>query len=359
MTESNLNLPACVIGEMAGEGGTGSLKDDPNVPLWWPSKGFEWEAYPGKNGVTLAITVYPFNYHRETKDAEFFSRYAFAVEYIESPVIRSGVKLQRSNVTPGQIVAADAFFILDTEQPMDVIAESSIETLDDDPMTGLPLRWLDNVQGTVTFSDTWDSATAAPGYYRWVLRILNTDGTLMARSLKTFVVGGAAVYVTDLTTAPADFKPGDGIDIHAKIRNAGDQPVTGTVHIQVQGSNDQRLAEFQEDVTDLAPGGERTVSTAVKQIPVGRADAVISAFVVYDGTSSPIRTLQHAAPLPGDVDWNDVVDLADAIKLLRCLAGDSEFEIYARADVSGDAAAGMEEALYIVQEIAELRVDKK
>jgi hypothetical protein len=59
--------------------------------------------------------------------------------------------------------------------------------------------------------------------------------------------------------------------------------------------------------------------------------------------------------LPGDIDNNGTTDLADAINVLRILAGISVSPVNTGADVNGDGKIGMEEEIYILQKIAGLR----
>ena len=63
-------------------------------------------------------------------------------------------------------------------------------------------------------------------------------------------------------------------------------------------------------------------------------------------------------PVPmGDIDGNDAVDLTDAILALRILCGTDigDQKIFIDADVNGDGKIGIEEVVYILQKVAELR----
>ncbi len=91
------------------------------------------------------------------------------------------------------------------------------------------------------------------------------------------------------------------------------------------------------------------------------ADAVsrgrISEYTFPSITSSGHRICAEFYPVPmGDIDGNDVVDLADAILALKILCGIDigDQKIFIDADVNGDGKIGIEEVVYILQKIAEL-----
>ena len=58
----------------------------------------------------------------------------------------------------------------------------------------------------------------------------------------------------------------------------------------------------------------------------------------------------------GDIDGDHVVDLADAILALKVASGvDTAGEnVTVDADVNGDGKIGLEEAIYVLQAVAEL-----
>ena len=61
--------------------------------------------------------------------------------------------------------------------------------------------------------------------------------------------------------------------------------------------------------------------------------------------------------LPGDVDSNQAVNMADAILALRILAGmNSGITVNMGGDVNGDGRIGFAEALYVIQFEAGLRI---
>ncbi len=58
----------------------------------------------------------------------------------------------------------------------------------------------------------------------------------------------------------------------------------------------------------------------------------------------------------GDINRNMVIDLADAIVTLQICSGITPATFFMKeADINGDEKIGIEEAIYILQKISELR----
>jgi hypothetical protein len=55
-----------------------------------------------------------------------------------------------------------------------------------------------------------------------------------------------------LTASPSLFDPGDPVDISLDLENLGTVPISGTVHIKVQGAGGQIVKESSHPVVDLA-----------------------------------------------------------------------------------------------------------
>jgi len=60
---------------------------------------------------------------------------------------------------------------------------------------------------------------------------------------------------------------------------------------------------------------------------------------------------------PGDINGDEIVDLADAILALRVLAGVNygTETVNLDADVNGDGMIGIEEAIHVLQVISEVQ----
>ena len=85
--------------------------------------------------------------------------------------------------------------------------------------------------------------------------------------------------------------------------------------------------------------------------------------ITQTGKEAIVKLIQTAIqseqinPLPGDIDYNGIIDLGDAIISLQVLTGaDPLSPIYVEADVNGDGKIGIEEAIYILEETAGLNV---
>ena len=79
--------------------------------------------------------------------------------------------------------------------------------------------------------------------------------------------------------------------------------------------------------------------------------------VVSDGPArSGVFNLSVSVILAGDINNDQVVNLADAILAIKVVAGQVvNSQVYRDADVNGDGKIGMAEAIYILQKAAGLR----
>ncbi len=59
--------------------------------------------------------------------------------------------------------------------------------------------------------------------------------------------------------------------------------------------------------------------------------------------------------IPGDIDGNDVLDLTDVIVGLQTTSGIDQTQCTADADVNGDGRVGLEEVIFIMQNVSGLR----
>ena len=71
---------------------------------------------------------------------------------------------------------------------------------------------------------------------------------------------------------------------------------------------------------------------------------------------SETLTVNYLILAKGDINGDGVVDMTDAVTVLKILGGDdSLFPVYKEADVNGDNKIGAEEMVYILQKVGKLR----
>jgi hypothetical protein len=104
--------------------------------------------------------------------------------------------------------------------------------------------------------------------------------------------------------------------------------------------------------------GESTL-TLVDRAPAPSDDFVLAEPVnptVLDGDlGTGVSLAAIVAPLPGDVDGNGVIGLADAILALKTVVRIGDARVHQNADINRDGVVGLQEAVYILQRVAGLR----
>jgi len=196
-----------------------------------------------------------------------------------------------------------------------------------------------------------DSASGAPPLC-WV----NTAGTrserdnpslTAVRTLPSQYTAGTAILVTITVSASANGytvqeKLPDGWTASDPSDNGQAPSGTGTVMFFVP-----------------APGGQAKILTYKATPPAGTTGSKkFSGNVSLNGADTAITgnaSISDKAAGPGDLDNSGTVDLNDAIIALKIMAGIDVGTVPAGADVNGDHKIGMEEVIYILQKVAELR----
>lgn len=75
----------------------------------------------------------------------------------------------------------------------------------------------------------------------------------------------------------------------------------------------------------------------------------------YDDLGNRTVMAITSSVLPGDVNGDGVVTLADVVAILKLLGADPTVTINSSADANGDAKIGMLEAIYVLEKISGLR----
>jgi len=176
-----------------------------------------------------------------------------------------------------------------------------------------------------------------------------------------------------------------------EIMLAGDDPLIGEVSPEQSLSGNTSASIFAKNVTttgtidkvwavithpdyDYIPGipiidmptinlvynssSERYEGTYTDFSTCGRFHIAIYAMDTQSNLSIPSETnVVQTIGLPpkGDVDGSCSIDLADIITSLQLLAGFEPANIKPESDINGNGKIGLEEAVYILQKVSEMR----
>jgi len=75
--------------------------------------------------------------------------------------------------------------------------------------------------------------------------------------------------------------------------------------------------------------------------------------VVYAPTVFKKDLIYPFEPIPGDFSRNGLVDLGDAIRILKMLCGDTSYTLYKEVDAGGDGKVGLDDAVYVLHKVAQ------
>jgi uncharacterized delta-60 repeat protein len=170
---------------------------------------------------------------------------------------------------------------------------------------------------------------------------LNPDGTVDADFHTPFLDQGATAYKV-FVQADGKILVGGGIQIieGANIYNS-------LVRLNADGSRD---TSFNTSIT-----GNVMSILAIPATSDGGQILVGGTIETVDGAARQGIARYVASPTLGNVNQDQVIDLADAILALQVTTGQVSLPVYKEADVDGDHRIGLAEAIYVLQKIADLR----
>jgi hypothetical protein len=203
---------------------------------------------------------------------------------------------------------------------------------------------------------TWTLMTSAPGWSpRGLARsVVLPDGSIL-------LMGGAAgsafsEYFNDVWRSTDFGATWTEITGHApwtaRIPFGAVTLPDGSVVIiggTAQGSSG---STWVNDTWRLPTAGSNEQNPTHQYTGTGTFQVVLSAYNTY-GAALASSQISVIPPIPGDVDASGTIDLADVIRSLQVLAGETGFNVSTGGDVDGDEKIGLPEAIYDLIEVSQ------
>ncbi|MBN1815756.1 MAG: hypothetical protein JW828_00255 [Sedimentisphaerales bacterium] len=327
--EDTLSLPVVTPAE------TGPSAPPPAsaaVEGWWPEEEFEWSTIqePGKE-TTLVIHVYPFRTNPNTTHVQFYQSFDFAIDYIQTDVTIRKLQTTQTMYRLGESVRWDLLLQNSGKKAVDLLVETAIHTPDDGVLTGLPIRRLHNVEGLATLEQSWDSTGCDPNSLTLEVVVRSLSGAVLDQDAAVFSLGQTDIDMGGLNVTPRCFSVQESVTIKCKFQNMGDQPVSGTLAVEILDMEETVLESFEEEFEDLDPDQTLIPSFGWKATQP-RGACQIKAYVLYDGKMSEVASWPSPS-LQADGDLNDDgrIGLEDFAIVARCWLTDD-----AAADIAPD-----------------------
>jgi hypothetical protein len=326
VTDTGLHLPVTTM----QRGASGSKVNRNQTPPegWFPelTKQYEWKIIenPDKT-TTLLIMMYPFYYHGQSTDVQFYKNYSFTIDYIPSDVEITNLTTDKDSYPQGDPVQIN-LGINNTGQAQDVIVSAIIKpSVSATMVDSLPLSTLKNLSDYGSFSDQWDSSGFAPGYYAVEVTIKDTGNNILDKKTRMFRLGISSGEVISLTANPGHFDTGDTISLSMTFKNTGTIPITGTAIIRVKDKSGNTVKEFKHPVTGLTPANSITFDDTWDTTNQEEGVYSILGYVLFDSKSSDVMTTTVSSLCDGDVaplgNRDGTVNVGDALVALRFALG--------------------------------------
>jgi hypothetical protein len=236
--------------------------------------------------------VHPFHYHPLRTDVEFYGNFTFTVDLFTSTV---SAELFTTSATayPQNDEVQATLWVSHTGPAQDVIVSAVVRDINGEPVNGLPLRNLHDVEGWATVDLVWDSSGTPPGRYSVDVELRDMDGHLLDRIAAGFQLGITSAEISAFTATPTTFQPGDSIDISLVISNTGTLPITGTATIEVQTADGVTVTTtYTHAVSNLNPATGTTLDDVWETTVATEGTYRIIGYLTYDAKTTGVEVVE-------------------------------------------------------------------
>jgi len=288
ITSTSLNIPNCPLGQ-PGQSASAQLQQSQSQE-WWPEKDFEWNVQENPDGITLAITIYPFFYNPLTTNYQFYKNYTFNIVHTVSNIRITKLAINTPHYaldrTTGYIEFSDGAEGGIPQAGTDIVVEASFKKMGSNEIIGsVPLRTLKNIRGRTSCSFDWSSEGGIPPGSLVEVVLRDTAGNLLASKIE--MLGQAPILdITEYSISPQQCKTGDSVNVNMRLKNNDNSSTfSGTAVIQVRNNAGETIQEFDHQFTDLAPGGTLSVEDAWSTSGAGEGTYHIMGYASYGNNS--------------------------------------------------------------------------
>ncbi len=272
---------------------------------WWPDADFRWFDRENEDGsTTLILQVFPFRYHAENREAEFYADYQFSIRYVESTVEITHLAADRSTCRVGDAVHFELGVKHNQPEPLDLVVHARVLTPNGKLVEALPARPLRTLKskGSVQFEWTPKEYAAELEFHA---EITGPQESLYDRARQTLHFERLAARIRTVSLTPTAFRVGDPVQLSGILDNIGSGPIDGTVILLLQDANGNLLAELRRDFSNLA-ASDSFAFDASWQATVSPRDCRVIAYAQYAGQTTALTI---------GAEWADAPLLWDTITL--------------------------------------------
>ena len=288
--ESILTLPGSEIRVLSIQ--SGDVK-------WWPDRYYEWTIIHNPENSTLVITIYPFFYNLQTKEAKFYENFEFFINHTTSNVEITGISTDKHDYILGEPVKIDLEINSTQSNTRDVVVNTVIKNENTGIVVdGFELRTLKELKGKASYSATWDSTEFEPGNYIIIVELRDPKGVLLDEKVENIRLGIGSGKVLSLNVNPEIYQSGDSIQVNMIFKNSGNTEFSGTAIIQILNSTDT-IKKYEHTFSDLAPSQTMEFTDEWETRAVDNTIKIVG-YIMYEGYSTPpvIEYISLVSPTP-------------------------------------------------------------
>jgi PKD repeat protein len=233
----------------------------PNVPNptyptyeeigWYPKLEYDWniiENFDGSN--KLLITIFPFYYNVETKEAKFYRKFEFKVDYVYSPVKINYLYLEKASYDINEEVNFEVEVENTDKESKNLIVSSVIKKEDGEIIDSFDLQELKNLKGKGNLNLLWKNQNKKFGRFLFEVSVKDLDGTVYDTTNIVFSIGLPLIEITKFNFSKDYFNPGENLNFVLEFTNKGGEKTDGTINIKFM-DKEKVLKEINKDFFNL------------------------------------------------------------------------------------------------------------
>lgn len=249
---SNLDLP--IFEDMIDISGESKIKA-PGNPDFWPGYDYNWRVNRNDDGSsTLLIQVYPFWYYKDAGEGIFYQDYTFDIITSDSQIKFLNLSVDKSSYSIGEEINIRNIVNNAGTTPQNLFQVTEIQKIGHGySVDGLPIRFLNAVQGIVDIEQSYLTSNLSVGDYLVKTKLIQEDGTMVDSASIPFKVGVLAAETSNFTVSQSTFHPEDLLVFEFELANVGSEVIVGEVVLQVIGSKPLPEVILNQKIFNLDP----------------------------------------------------------------------------------------------------------
>ena len=253
----------------------------------YPKLDYDWSISENTDGSTdLLLYIFPLFYNRETKEAKFYKKFEFHVDYIFTPVKINYLYLDKNVFTIDEEINLETEIENTDKEGKDLLITSCIKRDDGEILDSIDIKEIKDLRGKGKINLIWKNQNKITGQMFFEVSIKDLEGTEYDSTSLEFSIGLPLIEITKFTVDKVNFTPKDKLNLTLEFVNKGAQKTDGNVVIKIL-DKEGTIEEINKEFLNLEKDKIFVFQTIWDTSDTKRGENYnINAIVYYYGTTS-------------------------------------------------------------------------